>query len=531
MAKADVEQYPPAAGASSQTSNDQHGPRRVAGPGPPAKPKQPTRQIKLMVACAAAMAIVQIALLTMSLAWPQLRHAAEHRSDALFGAPLEASARMTMAEHRGDAFGGAHHEASTQMTTTHRVIVRDWRFRTARSTCHVGVAPTGYYTPEGGELGEGGFGTVTRVKDKRNKVWAMKKIDEEDDEEEWEWGEVEVMRLKLPLNAWVQEVFSTEKNIYLVMPLFSYDDLDEFFSLRYTALKQRLRSVLAQVAFAIWELHQRGIMHRDIKLGNIMLRDREGENLTLIDYGTAIFNCSGRHGGNCSHEHGAGTIAYMAYTVHHGMPYSYEVDWWSFGVLAYLLKYRLLPFGNRGFASKQRKQRVFRKSLYVGQDPDFAELLDSIIGEGWPYMNTATARLSMESPLPEMHPVLSHDYWINGTTWPGGTKAAALRAFWRGICEQHAVDPAEQCAGLFRPKPTAVLVKGCVGGDVEVAKCCCKMSRCSRDGRGKVKEIGVDALPAEEFTTAGRHACCARQLECGGAYRVPAGELGASCYD
>ena len=41
---------------------------------------------------------------------------------------------------------------------------------------------------------------------------------------------------------------------------------------------------------ALAHLHQLGIMHRDIKLDNIMLKNEDDiESLVLIDYGYAVF--------------------------------------------------------------------------------------------------------------------------------------------------------------------------------------------------------------------------------------------------
>lgn len=67
-------------------------------------------------------------------------------------------------------------------------------------------------------------------------------------------------------------------------------------------MKKRLKSILAQVAFGLWELHQRGVLHMDVKLDNIMLLDGGGVNVSLIDYTVSVVNCTAKRGAECTTE-------------------------------------------------------------------------------------------------------------------------------------------------------------------------------------------------------------------------------------
>ncbi|XP_054022502.1 ribosomal protein S6 kinase-related protein isoform X2 [Dryobates pubescens] len=80
----------------------------------------------------------------------------------------------------------------------------------------------------------------------------------------------------------------------------------------------------------IMYLHDLGIMHRDVKMENILLDERG--HLKLTDFGLS------RHlqWGERAHTI-CGTLQYMAPEVLSGGPYSHAADWWSLGVLLFAL--------------------------------------------------------------------------------------------------------------------------------------------------------------------------------------------------
>ena len=131
---------------------------------------------------------------------------------------------------------------------------------------------------------------------------------------------------------------------------------------------QEVRMIVAELIVALEELHKRKIIHRDIKPRNIFFD--AGGHVVLGDYGISrnfnlppspstlketapklrhrVRNLGRRYGsGRMDKQHTNATYgspAYMAPEVWMGIPYSYEADFWSVGVLMYFLLLRRFPF-------------------------------------------------------------------------------------------------------------------------------------------------------------------------------------------
>ena len=95
-----------------------------------------------------------------------------------------------------------------------------------------------------------------------------------------------------------------------------------------------------QIVLAINELHTKGIMHRDLKLENILV-DEKGY-LKIIDYGLAKIL-----GGNELATSYCGTPEYLAPEMVDGQGHDKTVDWWALGVLMYEMLTGMTPFFNK----------------------------------------------------------------------------------------------------------------------------------------------------------------------------------------
>ncbi|MBV95719.1 hypothetical protein ESR_00040, partial [Eschrichtius robustus] len=83
-------------------------------------------------------------------------------------------------------------------------------------------------------------------------------------------------------------------------------------------------------------LHDFGIIHRDVKMENILLDERG--HLKLTDFGLSRHLPQGTRAYTI-----CGTLQYMAPEVLSGGPYNHAADWWSLGVLLFSLSTGKFP--------------------------------------------------------------------------------------------------------------------------------------------------------------------------------------------
>jgi hypothetical protein len=122
---------------------------------------------------------------------------------------------------------------------------------------------------------------------------------------------------------------------YIAMELIEGENLEQMISQR-TPIPVSLKLLYAAQACSAFDYaHKRGIVHRDIKPGNIMV-NKDGA-VKVVDFGIArVLETSKTQTGML-----IGTFAYMSPEQYHGEHADERSDIWSFGVLLYeLLCYR-----------------------------------------------------------------------------------------------------------------------------------------------------------------------------------------------
>ncbi|KAI0268598.1 kinase-like domain-containing protein [Gloeopeniophorella convolvens] len=167
-----------------------------------------------------------------------------------------------------------------------------------------------------------------------------------------------------------------DTNFYLITTLYPTDLQTELRSRGGRLPVSLARFYAAELICALEALHNYGVIHRDIKPANILLT--KAGHVVLADFGMAkLFP---EHSSWLPHSglpyievvpgstgpirvvphqpyvdkldditHGRmGTIAYAAPEMRVGLPYSYGVDFWSLGVVLFILLTGRFPFGSLG---------------------------------------------------------------------------------------------------------------------------------------------------------------------------------------
>ena len=113
------------------------------------------------------------------------------------------------------------------------------------------------------------------------------------DEADFQWGldrfldEARVMaRFKHPDIVQVQHFFQAHGTAYIVMEYVEGETLSDLLKRRGTLTESELKNILLPLLAGLIEVHEAGILHRDIKPGNILLRAADGSPV-LVDFGAA----------------------------------------------------------------------------------------------------------------------------------------------------------------------------------------------------------------------------------------------------
>lgn len=143
--------------------------------------------------------------------------------------------------------------------------------------------------------------------------------------------EVSIQRqVKHPFIQRLGESWQGQRHLFIMCNYCSYGDLYSLWmSVKYID-EDTIRLFAAELVSVLAYLHDLGIIHRDVKMENILLDERG--HLKLSDFGLSRHLPFGERAYTI-----CGTLQYMAPEVLSGGPYSHSTDWFSFGVLLFAL--------------------------------------------------------------------------------------------------------------------------------------------------------------------------------------------------
>lgn len=213
-------------------------------------------------------------------------------------------------------------------------------------------------TYESGEkLGQGAFGKVYQVRHKTtNELWAMKCINKEKaGSSAIKLLEREVAILKKvshPNIIQLNEVFETAKRMFLVMELCAGGELADALKEKKYFMEGDVKVITKELASAIAYLHKSDIVHRDLKLENILVskfpdatNPEDRLQIKVTDFGLSITKSGVGHD-NMMQDF-CGTPNYMAPEIIDNKTYSQQCDVWALGVIVYTLFCGYYPFRSK----------------------------------------------------------------------------------------------------------------------------------------------------------------------------------------
>lgn len=134
------------------------------------------------------------------------------------------------------------------------------------------------------------------------------------------------------------ESFADRRHIYIVQALCSNGSLAQLCAQRKALDVSECRYCVYQILNGAAYIHNKGIIHRDLKLANILID--HGMQMKIGDFGLAILETDAHLEANLM----CGTTNYLAPEVINCKGSKRRSDVWAIGVIAFILLYGYKPF-------------------------------------------------------------------------------------------------------------------------------------------------------------------------------------------
>lgn len=261
------------------------------------------------------------------------------------------------------------------------------------------------------ELGVGSYGRVIHAIHKKTRekraIKIINKLAIQNEETRKKiMTEVEIQRkLDHPNIVRVYEFHEDEFNLYLVMELCNGGELLDSIA-RIGCLSESQTAVcMKQILSSLCYLHSMDIVHRDLKLENMLIEKPGAINIKLADFGIATELKPGKKLSLM-----IGTINYIAPEVIK-KKYDNKCDLWSCGVIMYILLSGTLPFNG---GSKKRTLGLIMKGEYC------------LSGTNWDMISTEAKTLitNLLDPNPKTRISAKEAFNI---PWVSGSRAPNIR--------------------------------------------------------------------------------------------------------
>jgi serine/threonine-protein kinase len=209
------------------------------------------------------------------------------------------------------------------------------------------------------ELGRGAHGVVYRAHHREAPTVpvALKVVESRGQQDRLLLEPTLLSQLDHPCIVGLRDYFVVGRDLAIALEYLGGEDLKSMLDRGATFNQAEVRDLLVQLASALAHAHQRGIIHRDIKPGNILvIPDGPRRRFVLTDFGI-----SRQTEGIQLEKHTGGTYLFMAPEQLRGRP-GPQSDLWALGAVAYRLLTGGMPFPGPSLAELTRQ-------IYYGTPP------------------------------------------------------------------------------------------------------------------------------------------------------------------
>ncbi|KAJ5075232.1 non-specific serine/threonine protein kinase [Anaeramoeba ignava] len=228
------------------------------------------------------------------------------------------------------------------------------------------------------KIGKGSNSNVFLVKKKNTcQYFAMKTIKKKsiksDKKLERILTELEALTtVRNPFVVQIYYAFVSEKYVCFVMDFVNGGELFFHLNQKVEFSENRILLYAAEIIYALKHIHKAGFIYRDLKPENILL-DKNG-HICLTDFGIA------KKIGKFSRTNSfCGSIGYIAPEVLTGQKYSFEVDFYSLGVLLYEMKHKSFPFEQNQTNEQKESNNVNDLVFSDSCSDEFQSLVKSLL--------------------------------------------------------------------------------------------------------------------------------------------------------
>lgn len=164
----------------------------------------------------------------------------------------------------------------------------------------------------------------------------------------------------------LKDTFETADRLYIVTEYLPAGTLFSWLKIRNFRLEESVaKSIIKDIASALKYLHSHGIIHRDLKLENILIQNQKdscgGIRAKIIDFGLSCILGPGQN----THE-SVGTLKYASPEVLSRNAYRESADIWSLGVISFILLAGRMPFYGRN--DQETAVQILKKKVECNGD-------------------------------------------------------------------------------------------------------------------------------------------------------------------